>query len=68
VSVFVVAEGEQYYHAFLIHAVFSDGDVAEDYKEKLVKANESVRWPNVYIYEFEIDEIGHVIKEEREGE
>jgi hypothetical protein len=64
VRVFVVAEGEQYYEAFIVHAVFSDGEIAEKYRAELVKANESVRWPNVYIYEFEIDEIGHVIKDE----
>jgi hypothetical protein len=66
--VFVVAEGEQHYHAFVVHAIFSDGEIAEKYKTELIEANESTRWPNVYIYEFEIDEIGHILKEETDQE
>lgn len=58
--VFAVTEGESYYTPWILHAVFSQRVEAETYAAEVVKLNESVRWPNVEVAEFIIDQVGHV--------
>jgi hypothetical protein len=61
--VFVVSEGEQWHGAYIIHAVFSDKELATTYADDLIKSNGGVKWPNVETHEFELDRIGHIIDE-----
>ncbi len=64
--VFVVIEGEvgAYHFAFVPHAVFSQRDAAEAYVAELVRLNESQRWINSEVMEFELNIPGHVTPEE----
>jgi hypothetical protein len=64
VRVWCVSEGEQYHGAYIIHAVFSDKQLATTYADDLIKANGGVKWPNVETHEFEIDRVGHIAQDE----
>jgi hypothetical protein len=57
--VFVVMEGEAHYQfAYVPYGVFSSHDLAEIHSKEEVALNESKRWSNVVIVEFELDEPG----------
>jgi hypothetical protein len=59
-SVFVVTEGELYHHPWLVHGVWTEEQPARDYRAQLVKAIDGQRWPNVQLWEFELNVPGHV--------
>ena len=53
--VWLVCEGETYYNAYIPHGVFTDRGVASAYAQGLLRAVAGQHWPNVYLWEFELD-------------
>lgn len=62
-SVWVVSSGESYYTPWINHAVFTNREAAHDYANELVRLDESTRWSNCEVWEFELDRVGHVEQE-----
>lgn len=57
-DLYLITEGEIYYNAWLPHIIYGDEAQAFEYRKDLIRRSQVVRWPNVYIWHFELGKAG----------